>query len=234
MPAGWAGACGTRTAAVTGRSRPRCAWPGGTRGRAVRAGGRSRRSRAGRRGVADGAAYEELARSPGPSRIRCRLSVAPAVGCQESRASPLTRRPPSLLATNTVSVGWPSRTVPTGRRTHGQRWSCRGATAQSTRVTRVTASTHSQTVLRAGRSTTGRSPRRSRSGTRPEIAISGEHSSRDRDRSQRRGQDLGHVDAFELGLGTQSESMHQCGVGECLHVVWRHEVPALQPGPGPC
>ncbi len=216
-----------RTAPATLRVAWREARPSGPGRRTVTPIARRSPRRRGRSGV------RRLARSPGPSRIRCRLSVAPAVGCQESRTSPLTRRPPSLLATNTVSVGWPSRIVPTGRRTM-DRMVGRGATAQSTRVTRVTASTHSQTVLRAGRSTTGTSPRRSRSGTRPEIAISGDASSWDRDRSQRRGQDLGHVDAFELGLGTQSESMHQCGVGECLHVVGRHEVPALQPGPGPC
>jgi hypothetical protein len=57
-----------------------------------------------------------MVRSPGASRTRCRLPVAPAVGCQASRSVARTDRSDSLTTSSTDSAGWLIRTAPTGRR----------------------------------------------------------------------------------------------------------------------
>ena len=112
------------------------------------------------------------ARSPGESRTRCRLPEAPAEGCQASRSSARTRRREVLVATTRVSVGCPSRTEPTGRRSNDSERRRRGEQPVGEDEEQHQQAATATIVLMTGRSTTGTRPRTRSSGTRPEIAIS--------------------------------------------------------------
>ena len=145
-----AGACGTRTAAAT-RTAPghlAGALPGGQAERAEAAhgdpGGAQVAAAVGRQRRAQ---QHPVAGARG--RSRCRLPVAPAVGCQASRSTPAD--PPARRCWRrraSVDVGWPSRTGPTGRRVTVEQRRAAARAARRRRPAAATASSHSHTVPR--------------------------------------------------------------------------------------
>ena len=170
-PAGWAGACGTRTAAASGPCRRR---RGSAAGRHRPSGPRSRtvtptaRRSPRRRGRSGGPQQHPVARGEGDP-----VPVAGGAG----------GRLPGVAddAADPAPAGVLDDAAPTRRRTPAGR--CRSAAGSrpgSWRAVRAagrrpastaTTSSQSRTVLASGRSTTGTSPRRSSSGSRPVMTI---------------------------------------------------------------
>ena len=109
---------------------------------------------------------------PATRAIRCRLPVAPAVGCQASRTTPRTRRRPAF-STQQHRLG----VVPQPDRAdraaaHGQALRPAAPAAGRRRRGRRPPAARAAPCSASGRSTTGTSPRRSSSGTRPVMTMS--------------------------------------------------------------
>ena len=112
-------------------------------------------------------------------------------------------RDPGLVIRSAVLTDSPRRTD-----VGSSRSSCialgRGASSTSTPTSTAHSSSHNHTVEAAGRSTTGTMPRRTSQRAREVRAMKDQgRSARDRHGAERAVEHGGHVDALELGLGTQ-------------------------------
>ena len=116
--------------------------------RAARERGRSRRRRAGRRGVGAAAAVRSSTRSPGASREPVPVVAWRRRSAARRRApAPRTRRRPALRdEQHRLGVGCPSRTVPTGRPLDDERRRATARAASRRATSTTTASSQSQTV----------------------------------------------------------------------------------------
>ena len=177
-----------------------------------------------------GSGVRSRTRSPGAGRIRCRLPSAPAVGCQASRSTPRTRRRPVLVTEEdrlgVVPAGPSDRGSPRTMFQHPRPGASSSRAATSSPPRAATA-----TPCAPGPQHHRHQAQQEQHGTRP-----GCHratSAGDRHRAERGAEHLRHVDALELGLGTQPEPVREGRLGQRLDVVGGDEVAAGQPGPGP-
>ena len=160
---------------------------------------------------------------------RCRLSLAPADGCQASRTTPRDRTTPGVGERQRGrSPASPCRVRPTGRRTTCSAERA-GASADVDGDRQRHQPSQAHTVLSSGRSSTGPMPSSTSTGNRQLI----EHQRGTGTDPNAVARTWPTATPVELGLGSQGQAVHQRAVCQRLHVVWSDEVTAVQPGPGP-